>query len=288
MHILLITTLDSAEIGRLREEGEKLGHQVTVTHLGNFSFNVVNENLEIPGITEVNPDMVILKGITRNKAPIVAMVRHYRNQGIPVFDNNFANHQYSINKVTDLIKLSQAGVPIPNTFHTTEFDKWYEAADKFGYPVVIKLIGTGKGAGIFKAENPENIDEIVEKANEMEKGANRFIIQKFIPYKHDLRVLIIGDAIYVMKRIPGEGEFRANFSLGGSVELFDLDQDGVDLARRAIKAVDMTIAGVDLLLTDDKRYVLEVNHTPGFLGMEKATNQNIGKIYLEHAIAAAH
>ena len=47
-----------------------------------------------------------------------------------------------------------------------------------------------------------------------------------------------------------------------------------------------------MLITKDKdgvakRYILEVNHTAGFLGMEKATGENIGKIFVEHAIAQA-
>jgi glutathione synthase/RimK-type ligase-like ATP-grasp enzyme len=91
-----------------------------------------------------------------------------------------------------------------------------------------------------------------------------------------------------MRRIPGEGEFRANFSLGGSVELFDLDEAGKKMAMKALKAVGLSIGGVDMLITEDnKRYILEVNHTAGFIGMELATSTNIGKIWVEHAIASA-
>jgi glutathione synthase/RimK-type ligase-like ATP-grasp enzyme len=50
----------------------------------------------------------------------------------------------------------------------------------------------------------------------------------------------------------------------------------------------MSIGGVDILITGhNKRYILEVNHTAGFVGMEKATGENIAKIYLEHAIKEA-
>jgi glutathione synthase/RimK-type ligase-like ATP-grasp enzyme len=34
-------------------------------------------------------------------------------------------------------------------------------------------------------------------------------------------------------------------------------------------------------------FVLEVNHTPGFIGMEKATGKNIGRVYLDFAIKNA-
>jgi len=50
----------------------------------------------------------------------------------------------------------------------------------------------------------------------------------------------------------------------------------------------MTVGGVDILIDkNNKRYILEVNHTAGFVGMEKATNKNIGKLFIEHAIKEA-
>jgi len=82
--------------------------------------------------------------------------------------------------------------------------------------------------------------------------------------------------------------FGLNFSRGGSVELFDLDEEGKKLALDALHVVNMTVGGVDILIgKDDNRYVLEVNHIAGFVGMEKATNKNIGKLFVEHTIKEA-
>ena len=50
----------------------------------------------------------------------------------------------------------------------------------------------------------------------------------------------------------------------------------------------MSVGGVDILIDESgKRYILEVNHTAGFVGMEKATGKNIGRLYLEHALKYA-
>ena len=151
--------------------------------------------------------------------------------------------------------------------------------------MIVKLTKTGKGAGIYKINDENALEEFISSRTEEGVEPSRYLLQEFIDYKYDLRVLIIGDRVFCMRRIPGEGEFRANFSLGGKVETFDLSKEDEELARRAMKAVDLEIAGVDLLITkDDKRYILEVNHTPGMLGMEEATGENITKIYLEYAI----
>jgi len=91
-----------------------------------------------------------------------------------------------------------------------------------------------------------------------------------------------------MERIPRPGDFRANFSLGGSVELFEPSNETIALAKKALQATGMSVGGVDVLITEDGRqYILEVNHNPGFEGMELATKENIAKIYLEHAIKEA-
>jgi gamma-F420-2:alpha-L-glutamate ligase len=129
---------------------------------------------------------------------------------------------------------------------------------------------------------------MIEGFKEQGKQAKNYILQEYIPYVFDIRALIIGDRVYAMRRIPGEGEFRANFSLGGAVELFDLDREGHELAVKALSAINMSVGGVDILITkDDKRYILEVNHNAGFTGMEKATGENIGRVFLKHAIANA-
>jgi len=51
-----------------------------------------------------------------------------------------------------------------------------------------------------------------------------------------------------------------------------------------LAAVNLDIGGVDVLITPDgTRYILEANHTPGMLGMEEATGENITREYLEYA-----
>ncbi|MBI2007399.1 MAG: 30S ribosomal protein S6--L-glutamate ligase, partial [Candidatus Blackburnbacteria bacterium] len=82
-------------------------------------------------------------------------------------------------------------------------------------------------------------------------------------------------------------EFRANFSLGGSVRSFELGEEDRKLALTALEKVDLAVGGVDLLITENRRYVLEVNHTPGMLGMEAATGENITRAYLEYAVEHA-
>ena len=55
-----------------------------------------------------------------------------------------------------------------------------------------------------------------------------------------------------------------------------------ETALRAARAFNLNMAGVDLLRSSDGPKVLEVNSSPGFEGIEKATGKDIvGKLYDE-------
>jgi len=289
MKIALITTLASLqENQRLQQEAEKLGHQFQLIDLRNFNYQIIDNRLLVPPLKNLDADLVIVRGVFNSLKSISAIINHYRQQGIKIFDNNLLSHLYSIDKVTDIVKLSLTNIPTPNTSYSREYQDFPQLADQLGYPLILKSTRMGKGANVFKLDNSQQLNQLVSDLQQKDIKAKSLLLQQFIPYIYDLRVLCIGDQLFTMRRIPGENEFRANFSLGGSVELFDPNPKTVKLAHQALKAVDMTIAGVDVLITrDDQQYILEVNHTAGFVGMEKATGKNIAKIWLEHAINTA-
>lgn len=288
MKITLLTTLSELEENkRIKEEVVNMGHEFELLDEKNFEFRIKDNQFYSKGLTDIKTDILIVRGIFNSIKSISAVVASVQQRGIKVFDNNLIKHQYSIDKVVDMVKLSLNGIPTPNTVYSRDFEKWNDAASQLNFPVVIKSTRMGKGANVFKISSKEELDNLVESFVTEEKDAKSYLLQEFIPYEIDLRVLIIGEDVFAMRRIPKEGEFRANFSLGGSVELFDIDEDTKKLAIDALRAVEMSVGGVDVLISKDKKCILEVNHTAGFLGMEKATGKNITKMYIEHAIKHA-
>ncbi len=288
MKLALVTTIPGLkENERIASEAKAMGHDFELVDLRDFSF-FLKPDLE-QELTTLNADVVIVRGIFSSIKPIVAIVESLRKKGIRVFDNNFLTHKYLIDKVSDLLKLSLNNIPVPKTAYSRDFTDYIKMADKIGYPVIFKSTRMGKGAGVFKLDNKAGLEELTQELTEKGKNAKSYLMQEFIDYVDDLRVLVIGNQFFCMKRIPGDGEFRANFSLGGKVELFGLDSDGKALARQALKSIGMSVGGVDILIDkDNKRYILEVNHTAGMIGMEEATGENITQIYLEHAINSAY
>lgn len=289
MKIALLTSVPTfIENTRIEEEVKALGHEFEMRDVGEFGFEINGRQIGMKGLEHLEADMVFVRGILKSIKPLSAGIEHLRTKGIKIFDNNFLQHRYAIDKVTDILKLALKDIPVPATYYSRDFAEFPSIAENIGYPVVMKSTRMGKGASVFKAENELELSQLINEQEKKGKEAKSYLLQEMIPYVHDLRVLIIGEHVYAMKRIPAEGEFRANFSLGGSVELFDLDEAGKKLAISALHAIDMSIGGVDLLITEDnRRYILEVNHTAGFAGMEQATGENICKFWVEHAISNA-
>lgn len=290
MNITLITSIkEGSENARLTEEAALLGHQLTIVDPSIPTVSITDNKLYFPEISNTQPDIVILRGVLHAIKKTVALVEHLRTQDIKVFDNNLCQMQYSINKISDLSKLALKNVSLPNTRNTPTYDHFQQLCSELGYPVIIKPINTGKGLGIFKIDSPADLESFIAKHKADKMPAKNLLIQEFIPYIHDLRVLVVGDNTFCMERTPQDGEFRANYSLGGSVKVFNLSDETRDTAINALHSIDMSVAGVDVLITEDGReYILEVNHSPGFEGMEKATGENIAGIFLNHAISTAY
>jgi ribosomal protein S6--L-glutamate ligase len=87
-----------------------------------------------------------------------------------------------------------------------------------------------------------------------------------------------GEVVAAMRRQAKRGEFRANVHRGGWGErITRLPKRYERLALTAAKAVGLDIAGVDLLESASGPMLLEVNSSPGFEELEKATGVNVAE-----------
>ena len=111
------------------------------------------------------------------------------------------------------------------------------------------------------------------------------ILQQYIGTRpgKDLRVWVIGGQVVgAMLRSSTDGSFKANISRGGDGQAFPLNPELERLARDSAAALNLDIAGVDLLFDGDGYSICEVNSAPGFQGFETATGLNVARLVLEH------
>jgi gamma-F420-2:alpha-L-glutamate ligase len=88
------------------------------------------------------------------------------------------------------------------------------------------------------------------------------ILQQYIGTRpgKDLRVWVIGGQVVgAMLRSSTDGSFKANISRGGDGQAFPLNPELERLARDSAAALNLDIAGVDLLFDGDGYSICEVN-----------------------------
>ena len=89
-----------------------------------------------------------------------------------------------------------------------------------------------------------------------------------------------------MKREAVEKDFRTNYSLGGQVSSYDIDEKTAKLACDAAEAVGSHWCGVDIMIDAEsqKPFILEVNSSPGTEGISQAIGRPIVGDVIDYVI----
>ena len=150
---------------------------------------------------------------------------------------------------------------IPPTLITRskkEIDRFMNSYKK---SVIKPLYGNG-GQGIFLLDkNDKNYNQIIEKFIDEENTP--FILQKFLPeiIKGDKRIILInGEPVAALKRIPKKNEFRSNIHVGGStkaVELSRNDRKICSIIKETLISEKLFFVGIDII----GNYLTEINVT---------------------------
>jgi len=232
-------------------------------------------------------DVLLVREVFAYFKYAINIIAYMKNKGKLVVDNNLAEEKMMINKLIDGQRLVQAGLPFPKTYHAHTLSNYLTLMPiiekEAGFPLVVKHRSSGKGAKIFKVEDRLDLENLLTDLNEDNK-LGRYYIQEFLKLEADYRVLVIADQVVgAMLRIPKKGDFRANFSLGGTVKPVELTEELKTLAAKAAKATNCNFGGVDIVYTKEgKPYLLEVNRTPGFQGFTQAHGINVAKIFVDY------
>jgi ribosomal protein S6--L-glutamate ligase len=261
---------------RLIEEGSKRGQDITVLDPLKFGLTIGTDGVEILHRGEpVSFDAAIPRighSITRHG---VALLNQFEQMGL-----YSANTGDGIRKSRDKLLASQIlaknGIMIPTTAYVRDLYDVETAIERVGgLPCIIKVSEGTQGQGVFLRHTLREAMNLVEALLLTGKAV---LIQQYISESHgkDIRALVVGDRVVAAMRRRARGrEFRSNFHLNGTIEAVELNEEYVNVARRAARVLGLNIAGVDLLEGADGPLVLEVNSSPGLQGIETASGVNV-------------
>ena len=169
----------------------------------------------------------------------------------------------SHDKLVTAERLEYAGIPHPWTRHVEPG----RPPPDVPFPCVLKPRFGSWGQDVLLCKTRADLGRILalieERAWWRRHGA---LLQELVsPVHYDIRVVVAGRrAVAGARRIAAPGEWRTNVTLGGRVVKAELPPGAEELAARAMGALGIDLAGVDLLPTDQGWVVLELNGAVDF------------------------
>jgi RimK family alpha-L-glutamate ligase len=200
------------------------------------------------------------------------LLYHWAFQGTWVINPPQALER-TVDKYFTQLLLEHAGVPVVPTVVTEDRDTVMDLIDRWGKVVVKPLFGS-QGKGILLLEDREVGWRVI---NTLSKVGSVFVVQPFVQYRQDVRVLVAAGA--VMGQMGRRSrDWRANLARGGEPVQVALPAETLRLAQSACDALHCWYAGVDLLEMPNGQWaVLEVNGVAGWQGLQRLTRFNIAE-----------
>jgi glutathione synthase len=150
---------------------------------------------------------------------------------------------------------------------------------KHGTVILKPLYGNG-GAGVFKLTEADNN---ITSLHELFSGINRepLIVQKFLPEvsNGDKRVILVdGEPVGAINRVPANGETRSNMHVGGRPEKVALTARDIEICERIgplLREKGQIFVGIDVI----GDYLTEINVTSptGIQELERFDGTNVAE-----------
>ncbi|MCL4715577.1 MAG: RimK family alpha-L-glutamate ligase [Hyphomonadaceae bacterium] len=225
------------------------------------------------------PDLIVPRCGSETTYFTLAVLRHFERQGVAI-----ANSPSAVESVADKLHTLQvvagAGLPVPKTI-LGKFPVDVGLVEReLGFPVVVKKLKGTRGNGVVLCQDRAQFDDLANLLDGAASGAD-FIFQQYIRASHgrDVRVLVIDSKVVAaMERQSADGGFKSNISLGGHGRPFAPPPEMAELALKVARALDLDIAGIDILFDTHGYRVCEANSAPGFQGLERACGLDVPEV----------
>jgi ribosomal protein S6--L-glutamate ligase len=172
--------------------------------------------------------------------------------------------------------LQAAGVPTPATYVAMHPELLAPLLDQG--PLVVKPYDGSGGHGVRVVRNEAEL-----AAAAVQVGRNPILAQRYHPPQgHDLKIYMIGERLFgVRKRFPRRTEEEKHG------EPFTPTAEQCDIALRCGRAFGIDLCGVDIIESEGKPYVVDMQSIPGFKGVPDAPSYLASYFYAAAERAAA-
>ena len=171
------------------------------------------------------------------------------------------NNPHGIRNAPEKLLMLKFPKLIPPTLITKSKDEVNKFMIQYNQCVVKPLYGNGGEDIFFLNKKDKNYNQILEAF--LKKNNEPFIIQKFLPEikKGDKRIILIdGDPVGAVKRIPKGNEIRSNIHVGGQCVKTGLSKRDLQICESIKKELinnGLFFAGIDVI----GNFLTEINVT---------------------------
>ncbi len=271
----------------LIEAAQNQGHTVIKGPTNDVSSMISNDGSKFwlgrEDISDV--DMCLLRsfgpGSTEQSTRRISMLEHMEMAGIKVVNSTYPFRR-SRDKYATQYVLHAAGIPIPPTFTTESLARAYQKTNEVGTAIYKPILGSlGRGSMTF-----DNADLAYNAYRLLDRLQHPLILQKYVQTPgRDIRVFIVGDEVVgAVYKYLLEGEWKSNVAQGGRMVEEEMSDEILDMAFKATEAMGLDYSGVDILESPEGPIVLEVNASPGWQGLKKATGKDVADIIVRYGV----
>jgi len=171
----------------------------------------------------------------------------------------------------------------PPTLITSDRAAIYDFRARHGDVVLKPLNGRG-GSGVTRllADDP-NLDALLELHAQI--GREPVILQKFLPAvtKGDKRIILVdGEAVGAINRVPEKGQIRSNMAVGGKPEPVEMSARDHEICRTIgpeLKRRGLLFVGIDVI--GDHLTEINVTSPTGAVALKRFTGIDAAEILWE-------
>ena len=179
------------------------------------------------------------------------------------------------------IYLAEADIPIPRSIITENMDDALVGFLSLREDVIVKPIIGSSGREIVRITDREiawRIFDTLLRSNQV------IFMQEHLPHgQQDIRVLIVDNKLVAaMYRVSGT--WKSSISEGARPKPCKIDESLEQLSINASKALGCELARVDIVEAKDRRYVLDVNPSPGWKGLQSVTDHSIADAIITYIL----
>lgn len=295
-------------VSRITEELEKLSLSYDLCHYDEIGLFTEANALRISAKEKPLNDYshIIMRGHRTAYEYMLkrCIVDFAHNNGIKVQNAKFIQLLPHYDKLIQMTILSEAGLPYLDSFYAVDGRYWEKdsALKRIGFPLIYKHtegayrteIIDGKEKlkkNVFLINNVKELEKECKLRDEPEdpfiSKQSMFFIQKYADIGEDYRAIMLGGSFLSgWKRVATKGFLTV--SKGSEYSLYDKpDQNFLKLVEDTAMLLQADYCAVDVIYTDGKPYILEVNMNPGFKAFEtklEGEKPNVAKAIVENML----